>query len=126
MRGTIQRVITFEHRTEPLIPKRAFIARLLRSAAAAFAILLGSLGLGVFGYHVFCELGWLDSLVNASMILSGMGPVDPITTTAGKWFESAYALFSGVAFLTSVSLFLAPAIHRLLHTLHVERGDEEG
>ncbi len=117
-------MITFEHRTEPLLSKRAFIARLLRSAAAAFVILLGSLGLGVFGYHVFCELGWLDALVNASMILSGMGPVDPITTTAGKWFESAYALFSGVAFLTSVSVFLAPAIHRIMHRLHVESADE--
>ena len=59
------------------------------------------------------------------MILSGMGPVDPITTNTGKWFESAYALFSGVAFLTSVSVFLAPAIHRLMHRLHVEGQDEE-
>ena len=117
------RVITFEHRTEPLLPKRAFIARLIRTGAAAFQILLGSLGLGVLGYHGFCQLGWLDALVNASMILSGMGPVDPITTTEGKWFESAYALFSGVAFLTSVSLFLAPAVHRILHKMHVEGGD---
>ena len=63
----------------------------------------------------------LDSLVNASMILGGMGPVDPITTTAGKLFESAYALFSGVAFLTSVGVFLAPALHRLLHRFHLEQ-----
>lgn len=118
-------MIAFEHRTEPLIPKRAFFARLVRSGALALLNLLGALALGVLGYHRFGGLDWLDSLVNASMILSGMGPVDPITTIAGKWFESAYAIFSGVAFLTSVGLFLAPAVHRLMHRLHVESERDE-
>ena len=91
------------------------------------AILLigGSLGIGIVGYHLFVGLGWLDALLNASMILTGMGPVDPVTTAGGKLFASAYALFSGVAFLTIVAVLLAPLIHRFLHRFHLELGREE-
>ena len=78
----------------------------------------------MLGYHVLGRLAWIDALVNASMILGGMGPVDPITTVPGKLFESAYALFSGVAFLTSVGIFLAPALHRLIHRLHMQQSGQ--
>ena len=92
----------------------------------AGAVIGGSLVIGIAGYHWLGGLGWLDALVNASMILGGMGPVDPITRPAGKWFESAYALYSGVALLTSVGLIFAPAVHRLMHRFHVEAGDDDG
>ncbi len=86
----------------------------------------GSLALGVLGYHLLAGLSWLDALVNASMILTGMGPVNPIETAAGKLFASLYALFSGVAFLTIVAVLLAPAVHRFLHRFHLElAGDPE-
>lgn len=117
-------LITFEHRSDPLIPFEAFLARMGRSGLIAGVIVSASLVIGIVGYHTLGGLHWIDAVVNASMILGGMGPVDPIASVSGKLFESAYALFSGVAFLTSVSLFLAPALHRLLHQLHLEFDDE--
>ena len=63
---------------------------------------------------------WIDALLNASMILSGMGPVNELRTTGGKIFATCYAIFSGVAFLSIVAIFLAPAIHRFLHRFHLE------
>ena len=83
--------------------------------------MLVALWIGVLGYHWLGGLHWLDALVNASMILGGMGPVDPIASVAGKWFASVYALFSGVAFLTSVGMLPRPALHRLLHRFHLEQ-----
>ena len=79
-----------------------------------------SLALGAAGYHRFAGLPWLESTLNAAMILTGMGPVDPLTTPAAKIFGIVYALFSGVAFLTMVAMLLAPAAHRLLHRFHLE------
>ena len=114
----------FEHKRQALLPRPRFVRRMLLSGALAGTVLLFSLAVGVTGYHWLGRLTWLDSLVNASMILGGMGAVDPITTDAGKWFESAYALFSGVAFLTSVGVFLAPALHRLMHHFHIETDEE--
>ena len=81
----------FEHHREPLLPKELFRQRLRRHSGIAISIIAGSLGLGIVGYH-FCEgLDWLDSLLNASMILSGMGPVNQLQHTAGKLFASFYA-----------------------------------
>ena len=114
----------FEHHLEPLLPKELFARRMLRHLGLAAAINGGGLGVGVLGYH-FCEqLDWLDSLLNASMILSGMGPVNPIQHTAGKWFASFYALFSGVAFITTVGVLFAPLVHRFLHKFHLESRGE--
>ena len=78
------------------------------------------LGIGVLGYHGLAHLSWIDSLLNASMILAGMGPVDPLPTSAAKLFASFYALFSGLAFIGIVSVLLAPFVHRLLHRFHAE------
>ena len=115
----------FERRRHPLAPLPIFRRRVLASLGLAGAVLGGSLAVGIAGYHFWGGLGWLDALVNASMILGGMGPVDPITRPAGKWFASAYALYSGVALLTSVGVIFAPAVHRLLHAFHVEAEDGE-
>jgi len=88
--------------------------------AVAASILLPSLGLGVLGYHIIGSLPWIDALLNASMILTGMGPVDPMHTVAGKLFASCYALFSGIAFITTAGVLLAPVVHRVLHKFHLE------
>jgi hypothetical protein len=72
------------------------------------------------GYHFFEGLRWIDAFANAAMILSGMGPLDPIKTNAGRLFAGFYAIFSGVAFLTTVGVLLAPVVHRFLHRFHLE------
>ena len=114
----------FEHRREPLLPKPLYRQRLRQHARIAAAIIAGSLGLGILGYHLCEQLDWLDSLLNASMILSGMGPVNPIQHTAGKLFASFYALFSGVAFITTIGVLFAPVVHRFLHKFHLENRGE--
>jgi hypothetical protein len=116
--------VIYERRHHPLAPLPVFRRRLLRSTMLAGGILCGSLAIGIVGYHWLGGLAWLDALVNASMILGGMGPVDPITRPAGKWFASAYALYSGVALLGSVGIIAAPAVHRLLHAFHIEESRE--
>lgn len=108
----------------PLLPREVFLLRVARSAALAGALIFGSLAVGVLGYHAIAGLAWIDALLNASMILTGMGPVDPVRSMGGKLFASAYALFSGVAFLTTVAVFLAPVFHRFLHRFHLELTDE--
>jgi hypothetical protein len=110
----------FEHRNEPLLPLRHFWRRQVVHILIGLGIIAASLGLGVTGYHVFENLPVLDALVNASMILGGMGPVNPILTPAGKIFASFYALYSGIVFLVVVGVMMAPLIHRLLHRLHLD------
>ena len=91
----------------------------MRYAFFSLALLGFSLGIGVVGYHYTNELNWLDSLLNASMILTGMGPVDPMKSDTAKWFASFYSIFSGVVFLSTVAVFLSPIVHRFLHKIHV-------
>lgn len=110
----------YEHRTEPLLSRRAFLARLALHGTAALALVFGSLALGAVGYHVTEGLGWLDAFLNAAMILTGMGPVSQLHTVSGKLFATGYALFSGVAFLAVAGLLVAPIGHRILHTLHLD------
>lgn len=114
----------YEHRTEPLLPHRQFLRRLTLHVLAATGVVAGSLGLGILGYHVLAGLPWLDALLNASMILTGMGPVDVLHTEAGKLFASFYALFSGIVFLVTAGILVAPVAHRLLHRLHLEVGPQ--
>jgi hypothetical protein len=110
----------FEHRHQPLASREIFIRRMRRYLVLSFSIITVSLGIGVVGYHVTEGLSWLDSLLNASMILGGMGPVDPVHTIAGKWFASFYALFSGMVLLVAVGVLIAPVFHRFLHRFHLE------
>jgi hypothetical protein len=110
----------YEKKSEPLAPIRVFYQRVLRNLFVAGGILAVCLLIGILGYHYTDNIAWIDSLHNASMILSGMGPVVEIKSTGGKLFSSAYALFSGVAFITNIGVILAPMAHRLFHRLHVE------
>lgn len=113
----------FEHRQQPLLTAREFLRRQLFFLLVALGIIAGSLILGILGYHFFEGLTWIDSLVNAAMLLGGMGPVNELHTTAGKLFASFYALYSGIIFLVSVGVILAPLYHRFLHRFHLELDD---
>ncbi len=110
----------FEHFQQPLLRKKAYHQRLLRHGGIAAAAIAGCLGLGVLGYHVFGGLDWLDAFVNASMILSGMGPVNELHGDAAKVFAGCYALFSGIAFITIAGILFAPVVHRFLHKFHLD------
>jgi hypothetical protein len=119
------RLGAFEHRTRPLLRKHAFARRLLISLTFSAAITALALGIGVWGYHTFERLPYLDALLNASMILTGMGPVNDMHSDSGKLFASFYALFSGIAYLTMCAVLLAPVIHRFLHRFHLDCPDVE-
>ena len=112
--------MAFEHHKKPLLSRSEFLRRQVRYTGFSLIILVVSLGLGTTGYHVFGGLAWIDSFLNASMILTGMGPVDHLETTAGKLFSSLYALFSGISFLTFVGVLFAPVYRRFLHKLHID------
>jgi len=114
----------FEHYQEPLKPRKEFVSRQIKYLVFALVILLLSIGIGTVGYHVFGNLKWIDSFLNASMILTGMGPVDKMETDGGKVFSALYALFSGVAFLTFVGVLFAPVYHRFLHKFHLDAGNK--
>jgi hypothetical protein len=115
----------FEHHKEPLASRSEFAKRMLWFIALAAGLLLFSLGIGVLGYHFFEGLPWLDSLLNASMLLGGMGPIAPLNTTAGKLFASFYALFAGMVFLVAVGVMATPVFHRILHHFHLEIEDDK-
>ena len=113
-------MFSFEHKSHPLLSQRLFLRRVLWNVTFATFILAVCLFIGILGYHVWGPMGWIDAMHNASMILSGMGPVVEIKTNIGKIFSSFYALFSGVAFITNIGILIAPLAHRFFHKLHLE------
>jgi len=112
----------YERRHEPLIPRKEYIQRVVRNGGVASGLVLAALFLGVCGYHWIEGLPWVDAVLNAAMILGGMGPVAALSTTAGKLFAAGYALFSGLFFIVVAGVLLAPVIHRFLHRFHLEEG----
>lgn len=113
----------FEQKSEPLLPTKDFAKRLLRSFLVSAVMILSALIIGAVGYSITEKLNWIDAILNASMILSGMGPATPMQTTAGKLFASGYALFSGIVFISSTGVIIAPVFHRLLHSFHADVED---
>lgn len=113
----------FERKHEKLAPPRVFIRRLAACVAIAGLLAAFALLIGIAGYHWLAGLGWVDALLNASMILGGMGPVDALTSTSAKVFASCYALFSGLVFIAVMGITLSPVVHRMLHKFHVDEGD---
>jgi hypothetical protein len=105
--------------------RRVLFRRLIRNGILVSTLILGALLFGAIGYHLFGGLSWLDAMLNATMILTGMGPVNPISTTAGKIFAIGYALFSGVFFLTMFAVLLAPALQHFLHRFHLDLSEQE-
>jgi hypothetical protein len=110
----------YEHLKQRPLPRAQFFARALEHLGIGLGAIAGALGVGVAGYHSVAGLKWVDALLNASMILGGMGPVDTLHTDAAKIFASLYALFSGLVFIAVLAVLLAPFLHRLLHKLHME------
>ena len=113
----------FENRRDPILPTPIFIRRLLVCLGLALAIIAVALSIGVAGYYFIAGLPWIDALLNASMILTGMGPVDVLRSNAAKVFASFYALFSGVVFISLMGLLLSPIAHRVLHKFHLSDED---
>ncbi|HEX5215010.1 MAG TPA: hypothetical protein VFV98_06075 [Vicinamibacterales bacterium] len=105
--------------------RRTLVRRSLRNGAIVFSLIGLALGIGAVGYHLFEDLPWLDAALNAAMILTGMGPVNPITTPAGKLFAIVYSLLSGVFFLTMVAVLLSPAAKHLIHSLHLDLDEQQ-
>ena len=116
----------FEHRLSPLLPLPEFRARLARMAALGFSLIVLSLAIGMAGYHYIAEQSWPDSYLNAAMILSGMGPIGDLKSTAAKIFAGTYALYSGLALILIAGIILAPIVHRFLHRFHLEPDKKAG
>jgi ABC-type phosphate transport system permease subunit len=112
----------YEHKSQPLVPKKVFYKRMLNNILTAIGILSVSMLIGVIGFCLTAGASWVDGFHNSAMLLSGMGPVlDKYPGTGAKLFSSFYALFSGIVFITNIGIILAPAIHRLFHRLHLEQ-----
>lgn len=109
----------FEAHSEPLLSRSRFLIRLAISLSFGLLIIAIALGIGMMGYHHFENMSWVDAFVNASMILSGMGPLTPLLTVGGKVFAGFYALFSGLAFILIIGLIFSPIIHRFFHKFHL-------
>ena len=114
----------FEHKRRPVVSREEYLRRQARHLLLAGGVVGVALAIGAIGYHMIEGLRWIDSIYMASNILTGMGPTADMRTDAGKLFGSGYAMFAGVVFLTAASVLLAPAVHRMLHRLHIE--SEEG
>ena len=113
----------FEKRHEKLAHLSVFIWRMVTSVAMAGGLIASALAIGIIGYHELAGFGWVDSFLEASMILGGMGPVNPLITTSAKLFAACYALFSGLIFIAAMGIVLAPFTHRLLHKFHLDDQD---
>ncbi len=115
----------FEAKTKPLLPRRSYYARLARSAALGLVVIAIALGAGMVGYHRYEGMPWIDAFANAAMILSGMGPLGPLSTADGKLFAGFYALFSGLVFVVIMGIVFAPVVHRFMHRFHLEEMDKK-
>ena len=113
-------MLMFEKRHEKLAKAKVFAWRLIRNAVVGAFIIALSLGMGMWGYRYYENMSWIDAYENAAMILSGMGPVQELKTSAGKIFAGTYALFSGVIFLFFMAVIFAPIFHRCFHEFHLK------
>ncbi len=117
-------MIRFERKSEPLASRGVFLLRLGGNVFWSLIIIGVSVVGGMAGYHYTEHMSWLDAFANASMIASGMGPLAPLATVDGKWFAGFYALYSGLVLVGASSLILAPILHRVMHSLHVDDDDD--
>jgi len=124
-RGTIVSAKGYEHRWQRLAPPEVFYPRVARAVALSLLLITVTLTMGTVGYHGIAGLGWLDAFHQASMLLSGMGPVENIKGAPGILFDSLYAIFCGVMLLASTAVMFAPVVHRILHRFHIEAESAE-
>jgi hypothetical protein len=111
----------FEHHHEKLLPRRLFLKRLAKYALISLSLVLGSLVIGMVGYHMFESYSWVDSFLNSAMLMGGMGPVGTLHTDGGKIFAGIYALYCGLIELVAIGIFAVPIVHRFLHHFHLEK-----
>ncbi len=119
-RESVDLMPIFEHHSEPLLPRRAFVLRVFRFGLLSVGLVMVSLALGILGYVGFAHLNLVDAFLNAAMIMGGMGPISELHTDAAKIFAGFYALYCGMVLLVAVGIMLAPALHRMLHALHLQ------
>jgi hypothetical protein len=110
----------FERRHDKLLSRNRFFKRLIKYSLISLGIVAFSLLIGMIGYHQLEGLSWVDSFLNAAMLMGGMGPVSGLHSEAGKMFAGFYALYCGMVLLISVGIFAAPILHRFLHHFHLE------
>ena len=110
----------FERKNEKIASRQVFTMRMLKAVGVSLLLILPALLIGIAGYHWIDQLGWIDAVLEASMILGGMGPVNPLNNDAAKLFAAAYALFSGLVLIGAAGVILTPLAHRILHHFHVE------
>jgi hypothetical protein len=115
----------FERKHEKLAPMSVFARRVVESVVMAGILIAFALSIGIIGYHSIAGFDWVDSLLEASMILGGMGPVNQLATTGAKLFASGYALFSGLVFIAIMGIILGPLTHRMMHKFHIDEEDIE-
>ncbi|HEU5217546.1 MAG TPA: hypothetical protein VFU23_02750 [Gemmatimonadales bacterium] len=115
----------YENRKQPLLPWRRFWRRIGAHGAAALGLILLSLVVGTVGYHLIGKQDWLDAVLNAAMLLGGMGQVGNVTTDGGKIFAAIFALYAGLLLIAVMTIMLAPVLHRILHRIHLEESDVE-
>jgi hypothetical protein len=118
-------LLRFERRTDKLAPFSIYVQRIMASLAIAVVLILVALSVGILGYHFISGFNFVDSLLEASMILGGMGPVRELPNDASKMFASIYALFSGVIFIALMGIILSPTAHRVMHKFHLDEKDVE-
>jgi len=121
----VTNLIIFEHRLQPPLSPRAFARRMVRQGGYGTLLIAGSVLIGMIGYHMIAGLGWVDSFLNASMLLGGMGPVSELTGNAAKIFAGLFALYAGLVFVVVSGLLLAPMLHRVIHRFHWDAGEKK-
>ncbi len=115
--------LSYERRHDQLAPRSIFVKRIIASLAVALCLIMVALFIGICGYHFLAGFGWIDSLLEASMILGGMGPVKELPNDTAKIFASIYALFSGLILIALMGIILSPVVHRIMHKFHVDEKD---
>ncbi len=110
----------FEHRRQPLLPRKSYYRRLTFTGIIAVLLIAAWTVIGMIGYHFLDNLGWTDAFLNSAMIVGGMGPINPLNSTASKIFAGFFAIFSGVLILSAFAIIAAPIFHRFLHKFHLE------
>jgi hypothetical protein len=118
-------MMQFEHKRQPLLHRQAYVRRIIYAIGLSALLLALWTVIGMVGYHILANLSWLDSFLNAAMIVGGMGPVNVLSTPSAKLFAGFYAIFSGVIFLSIFGLLVAPVFHRFLHKFHLESNGEQ-
>jgi hypothetical protein len=110
----------YEHIKQPLLPKNKFYLRMVRSCLLALIVLAVTLLFGTVGFRIAEHYPWIDCLLNSIMIMTGVGTLGVLNTSAGKLFTGFYSIVSTLVFFTILAIIFTPLLHRLMHKLHLD------